>query len=143
MINLPRICYLLSILKCIKLSLTNFQKINHKLQKICFINIHLTVKLSTFNKYCIFIIHDDNTVYQNKMLYNKIFFGTNFMGLLKISCIYRTNQKFNNKFRQFSMIFNNTSNCFVIFGQSDIALYTLIAVISKRCNFELFECFCS
>ena len=42
------------------------------------------------------IVHDCYSLYQNKMLYNNIFFGTNFTDLLIFSCIQRTHPKFNN-----------------------------------------------
>ena len=46
--------------------------------------------------------------YQNKTLYNKVFFGTYFTEMLMFSHIERTRLKFNNanKIRQFNMIFN-------------------------------------
>ena len=61
------------------------------------INIHLNDNPFTFNTDCISkLFYMIVTQYQNKMLYNRVFFITNLMNLLKIPCIHRTYPNFNN-----------------------------------------------
>ena len=63
---------------------------------MCYINIQLTIYLFTVNKYCICILLDITiTHYQNKTLYNKVFFGTNFMDSLMFLGMHRTSPKLN------------------------------------------------
>ena len=66
---------------------------------MCCINIHLTINPPTFNKYCIFKLLYMIVTYQNKALYNKVYFGTSFTNLLMFSCIHvpSTHPKFNHE----------------------------------------------
>ena len=63
--------------------------------KMCCLNTHLTSNLLTLNKYCpcdsLYMIVQ---YHLNKILYNKLFFDTNFTGLLKIPYIHRIHSKF-------------------------------------------------
>ena len=58
-------------------------------------NIHLTIDLFTFNYMCN-VLYTTITHYQNKTLYNKVFFGTIFTDLMMFSRKYRTQAMLNN-----------------------------------------------
>ena len=61
-------------------------------------NINLSVNAFTFNTDCICkLLYIIFTHYQNKTLYNGVFFSTHFMILLIFSDIHRTHPKFNNE----------------------------------------------
>ena len=94
---------------------------------MCCINTHLTFNQLTLRKYCIHnLLYMNVTQYQNKTLYNKVFFSTDFKNLLKISPRHRTNQCLITQIRWFSMIFNTMPFIILWFSSlSDIAFYTL------------------
>ena len=59
------------------------------------INIHLNIDLFTFHKHCICkLLYMIGTHYNNKMLFQKLFFCTIFMDLLIYSSVHKTHPKF-------------------------------------------------
>ena len=94
-------------LKCIKLYLTKFSKRKSKSIKMCCTNIYLTVDPLKFEKYCICsLLYMLVTHYQNKMLYNRVFFGANFTDLLMFSCKHRTSHSLKKQIMLFCILLN-------------------------------------
>ena len=112
-----RIDISISTLQVYKVYLTKLSNMISVSVKMCSINIHLTINTPTFIKYCINkLLYKTVTHYQNKTLYNKVFFGTNFMHLQMFLHIHITHPKFYNinQVIQYDTSGNSINN-FVIF----------------------------
>ena len=67
---------------------------------MCCINIHLTVDIHLVlaqTRMQILVLAMIVTHFQNKTLYNRVLFGTNFIVLFVFSRIHRTHSKFNDE----------------------------------------------
>ena len=90
-------------LKCVQFYLAYFQ--NRKSIKLHCINIHLTVIPLTLNIHSMCnLLYMNVTHYQKKTIVQQSIFGSIFIGLLKITHIYRTHQSFINANKELSVI---------------------------------------
>ena len=70
-------------LKAYQATLYIFSESETESIKMCCINIQLNIDLPSLNKYSTFkLLYMTVTHYQNKMLYNKLVFSTNYTDLL-------------------------------------------------------------
>ena len=111
----------------LKLHLKKFSKREPESIKMCCINIQLTIKPWIFKTNIRMILLCMTVIqYQNKTLYNKIFFCTNLTDLLVFSRIHRTQLKFSNRNQAVQYITVSKYNTINDFGILQTARYSFI-----------------